>query len=116
MSHERRQNRRFSVVNLPLIDFESDTVIGRVVNISMGGLLLLTDIQFDLGDSRYFKITFHPAAGELIDYRFLGDVVWITGELKEKETYAVGLQFAENEDKQFEFLRNLINLYHSSES
>ena len=111
MNSERRRSKRFQVVDLEIHTAEPDEAIGKVVNLSEGGLLLISDVELPNQEVVKFHIPFpHTVNGE-INFDFDADVVWCHPNSLNTSKFSVGLQFAENPDLQTIFIRNMIKVF-----
>lgn len=109
MVQDRRQNRRFVVVDLELRYEESGDAFGRVVNLSQGGMLVNSIHEFDKGQKLSLRIPFNrPVEGE-INFDFQGEVAWCMPDAH--DDFSVGLQFVDNSELQYKFLQKMIYLY-----
>jgi Tfp pilus assembly protein PilZ len=102
-------------VDLELFTQENNQPVGRVVNISLGGLLVYTNVEYGIGEHHAFVIHFLEVDGNSVDFRFNAKVAWLTQEFSAAEEFALGLQFVEHEALQYEFLQKMLHLYGKKE-
>ncbi|MEN8241967.1 MAG: PilZ domain-containing protein [Chloroflexota bacterium] len=111
MNTERRRSKRFQVVDLAIHTTDPDENIGKVVNLSEGGLLLVSDVELPNQEVVAFQIRFpHTVNGE-INFDFDATVVWCHPNTMNTSKFSVGLQFAENPDLQTIFIQNMIKVF-----
>ena len=111
MGSERRRSKRFQVVDLAIHTIDPDEKIGKVVNLSEGGLLLVSDVDLPNQEAVAFQIPFpHTVNGE-INFNFNAMVVWCHPNTLNTSKFSVGLQFSENPDLQTIFIQNMIKVF-----
>jgi hypothetical protein len=111
MGPERRKARRFQVVDLEVHSIVPDENIGKVVNLSEGGLLMVSDAELPQDETMTFRIPFsHTVNGE-IHFDFNARVVWCYPNALQPMKFSVGLQFAENPDLQTIFIQQMIKVF-----
>lgn len=111
---ERREYERYSVENyLRVIDVETGKHLGDVVDISLGGIRLLSHAALQKGQS--FRMRFEIAMGE--EYRaevlFVGNVVWSRNDI-DPGFYTSGIKYIQISAAARANLRELINLLKAS--
>jgi hypothetical protein len=111
MSSERRKSKRFQVVDLEVHDAETDERIGKVVNLSEGGLLMIADIEMDQDSIVRFRIPFSKTINGEINFEFNARVVWSYPNALQASKYSTGLEFSENPDLQTIFIQQMIKVY-----
>ena len=101
------------MVDLELRFLKSDKVLGRVVNLSQGGMLVNATEEFERGAMLALRIPFErPVDGEVF-FDFEAEVVWCMPDAQ--ENYSVGLQFSKNSELQYQFLQKMVYLYTNTE-
>lgn len=114
MSTERRKSKRFQVVDLDIHSASKDENIGKVVNLSEGGLLMISEIELPREEIIKFRIPFsHTINGE-IDFDFNARIVWCHPNTLQTSKFSVGLEFSENPDLQSIFIQQMIKVYGSN--
>lgn len=108
---ERRQAERHEVVDLQLFDQATDDLLGKVVNISEGGLLILSEAEFKPGQRENFYIPFTRTVQGMVKFEFLGEVRWVHPEENPSNMNKVGMAFALNPDVQTMFIQQLVKIY-----
>jgi len=108
---ERRTSRRFSIVNLDLHDQASDSLVGKVVNISQGGLLSIADKAYEPGKEYAFYIPFEESVNGRVKFEFTGRIVWCRPNALKPGMLSVGLEFADNPKIQTLFIEQMIKIY-----
>ena len=110
MSIERRTNKRFSVVNLSLFNRETDVEIGQVINLSEGGLFVVSSMGMGKGQDLELRIPFDNE-GQEINFDVNATVAWCTRESIKDEIYNIGMEFSAHSKEQYGFLKQMIRLY-----
>lgn len=109
MSREKRQHQRFSVVDLKLHDQENGHLVGKVVNISEGGLLIEAYENYKKGMILTLRIPFNQILNGKVFYDFRAIVAW---ELPNAtDNLSVGLELLDDSELQYQFLQNMIAVY-----
>lgn len=108
---ERRKSRRFSIVNLDLHDQVSNQLVGKVVNISQGGLLTIAEKTYEAGKEYGFYIPFKETVNGLVKFEFSGKVVWCRPNALKPGMLSIGLEFADNPKIQTIFIEQMIKIY-----
>jgi Tfp pilus assembly protein PilZ len=111
---ERREHERFSVVDLVLYDQESGRPIGKVVNISAKGLLVISSRKYEVGQILGFFIPFTKTIQGMVKFEFQGEVRWVHPNDQHPLRYSIGMQFTENPELQTMFFQQLVDLYGAS--
>lgn len=113
MSDEQRKDKRFTVVDLDLyLPFE-DKKIGKVVNLSEGGLLAHCNEPLTKGESYTFYIPFEETISGLVKFDFDATVAWQVDEKGEDGNYSIGLEFVENPDIALQFIHQMVKIFGS---
>lgn len=111
MGTERRKSKRFMVVDLEVLSGEEEEHIGRVVNLSEGGLLMVSDKELPSHEIIRFSIPFsHTINGE-IKFDFDARIVWCYPNTLHSSKFSVGMEFAKNPDLQALFIQQMIKIY-----
>jgi hypothetical protein len=111
MGSERRRSKRFQVVDLDVQTIDSDEKIGKVVNLSEGGMLMIADRELAQQETIKFRIPFtHTVNGE-IHFDFDARVIWCYPNTLQSSKFSVGLEFSENPDLQTIFIQQMIKIY-----
>jgi Tfp pilus assembly protein PilZ len=108
---ERRKSRRFSVVNLDLHEKTSEKLVGKVVNISQGGLLTISENSYDAGKEYDFFIPFEETINGMVKFEFAARIVWCRPNALKPGMMSVGLEFADNPKIQTMFIEQMIKVY-----
>jgi len=111
MSTERRKTRRTLVVNLDLYNQESQEFIGKVINLSEGGLLVITDEELEEDKSLNVRFIFYLANEEQINLDFTVRIVWSDHSAHDPSKYSTGMEFSENPELQVQFIQQMIKLF-----
>lgn len=111
---ERRQYERFTVVDLVLYDQETERPIGKVVNISARGLLVIATKKYDLGQRHSFYVPFTKAIQGVVNFEFVGEIKWTHTNEDNPDQYSIGMEFAENPELQTMFIQQLVKIYGAS--
>ena len=114
MSKERRTAKRFTVVDLDLYSLDPETRVGNVVNLSEGGLLVLTDDEIKLKSTHEFRIPFRETVNGQIDFDFKGKIAWSNRSTLDPANFSTGIQFTENPELQVQFIRQMIKVFGSN--
>ena len=110
---ERRKSRRFSIVNLDLHEQGTGDLVGKVVNISQGGMLTIADKAYEPGNEYGFYIPFEQTVNGIVKFEFSGRVVWCRPNALKPGMLSVGLEFADNPKIQTIFIEQMIKIYGS---
>lgn len=108
---ERRQAERHEVVDLQLFGQATGDLLGKVVNISEGGLLVLSETEFKPGERDNFYIPFTQTVQGMVKFEFLGEIRWVQPESDNSSLNKVGMAFALNPDVQTLFIQQLVKIY-----
>ncbi|MFN2144320.1 MAG: PilZ domain-containing protein [Anaerolineales bacterium] len=108
---ERRRHERFTVVDLMLYDNQIKKPIGKVVNISASGLLVISNTRYEVGQRLNFMIPFRQAIQGIVNFEFKGEIRWLNPSDDDPSNFSVGMAFAENPELQTMFIQQLVNIY-----
>jgi Tfp pilus assembly protein PilZ len=111
MNDDRRKAKRFTVVDLELFLQDPEEKIGQVVNLSEGGLLIVTESPFEAASYHQFRIPFNQTINGRINFDFEGRVVWCNPNALDSKKYSVGLEYAENPELQTLFVQQMIKVF-----
>jgi len=111
---ERRQHERFSVVDLMLHEQETSRPVGKVVNISASGLLVISSKSYQGGQKIGFYIPFTKTVQGMIKFEFMGTVKWAHPAEDNPSQVRVGIEFADNPELQTMFIQQLVRVYGAS--
>jgi hypothetical protein len=107
MKKERRKTQRTIVVNLDLFTQEPHEFFGKVINLSEGGLLVITDKRFDENTILNVRFLFN----QIINFDFSISIIWSEPSKHDKSKYHTGVEFIENPDLQAHFIQQMIKVY-----
>lgn len=93
MAIDRRRAKRFVVVDLDLHDQAQELPVGKVVNISDGGLFALADMAYPVGDVRPFFIPVNSLEDEPEMLLFTAWVIWSHPNRLHSNKFSLGLEF-----------------------
>jgi hypothetical protein len=113
MKSERRISNRITVVDLDLILKESNSQIGKVVNISDSGLLAIINSELSENNTYNFRIPFNETVNGEVNFDFNANVIWCRKNTLETSKYSVGLQFTNNAKSQSIFIHQMANKFSS---
>jgi Tfp pilus assembly protein PilZ len=108
---ERRRSKRFNVVNLELFHKETQEHIGKIINISKGGLLVTSTEEFSQGEEHKFYIPFAQNVNGEVKFDFEATIVWCQPDPRATSAFSVGLEFAENAELQTVFIQQMVKIY-----
>lgn len=111
MNTERRKAKRYSVVDLDLYFQEPQEYLGQVINLSEGGILVLTEEQFEKNQFLNVRFLFDQAFNEKINLDFSVRVAWSSRNPVESPKYSTGMEFSENPELQAQFIQQMIKVY-----
>ena len=111
---ERRQHERFTVVDLVLYEQATNRPIGKVVNVSARGLLVISSKEYKVGKEIDFFIPFTKTVQGLVKFEFKGAVKWSTQSDENPAQMKIGMEFADNPDLQTMFIQQLVKVYGAS--
>ena len=111
MNDERREHKRFTVTDLDLILQEEEKLIGKVVNLSEGGLLILSTAELESGKAYDFRIPFDQTVNGEIHFDFEGEVVWCNQNTLDAKKFSAGLKFTQIPDLQLTFVKQMITIF-----
>lgn len=111
MTDERRNFKRFIVVDLKLSFKDTDEYIGQVVNLSEGGLLAVTDEPMERNSLHQFRIPFNQTLYDKVHFDFEGRVIWSKPNSIDSTKYSIGLGFSSLSDSQAAFIHKLIEAF-----
>ena len=108
---ERRRHERFTVVDLMLYDQQTKKPVGKVVNISATGLLVISTTRYEVGQRVNFSIPFRQAVQGIVKFEFKGEIKWLNPTDDNPSNFSIGMAFAENPELQTMFIQQLVNIY-----
>ena len=111
MQNDRRKSRRYSVVNLDLYSQEPQNYLGRVINLSEGGVLVITQEQFEKNEFLNVRFLFDQTTNEKINFDFSVRVAWSSPNARETSKFSTGMEFTENPELQSQFIHQMIKVY-----
>lgn len=98
MAIDRRRAKRFVVVDLDLHDPEKEQAVGKVVNISDGGLFAIADLGYPVGEVCRFYISIREEEEEPLILLFTAWVIWSHPNRLHPEKFSLGLEFLDGPD------------------
>ena len=105
---ERRRRKRFMVVDLDIINRETEEHIGKLVNLSTAGMLVLGEIPVKANSILKLRILFaKPFIGREhfdIDAR----CVWCNKDVN-PPNFSIGLMLLDKSSEQAEFMQRIID-------
>lgn len=107
---ERRNSKRVSVAELDVYDKESKRHLGKMINLSLGGMLIVGDRPFETGSEYALSIPFMDAENGEIDFVVRARCAWCTITHSYPQ-YSIGMEFLENSAIQFQFIKRMISVY-----
>lgn len=113
MKVERRKSKRYSVVDLDLYYQDPEEFIGKVINLSTGGLLVITEKQFEKNKLLDVRFLFDTTVNEKISFDFKVRVAWSDRSTLHSPKYSTGMEFTENPELQAHFINQMIKVYGS---
>jgi hypothetical protein len=111
MQTDRRKSKRYSVVNLDLYYQDPQELIGKVINLSEGGLLVITNIQFEKDTILDVRFLFDQTINESINFNFSVRVAWSNRSTLDVSKFSTGFEFTENPKIQAQFITQMIKVY-----
>ena len=107
---ERRKARRFSVVELDIFDNKTDEYIGQMINLSVGGLLILGAEPLETGKVYHIKIPFDETVNGQVNFDIETKCVWCTNAIGFPR-YSIGLQFMDDSPVHYTFIKKMIDTF-----
>ncbi|MGD8456958.1 MAG: PilZ domain-containing protein [Anaerolineales bacterium] len=111
MQIERRKSKRYSVVDLDLFFQDPQEFIGKVINLSEGGLLVITDEQLEKNKFLDVRFLFDTTVNENINFDFTVRVAWSNRSTLHSNKFSTGMEFTENPKVQAQFINQMIKVY-----
>ena len=108
---ERRRAKRFNVVNLELFQNGSNEHIGKVINISKGGILVTSNHEFAPGENHSFYIPFTQTINGEVKFKFNGDIIWCKPDPMSSSTFSIGMEFSDIPEIQTVFIQQMVKIY-----
>jgi hypothetical protein len=108
---ERRRHKRFHVVDLDLFVQGKLDHVGKIINISRGGLLINASSVYSPGEIFDFFIPFSQAISGKVDFKFTGKISWCLQHPLNASVYSVGMEFIDIPEIQHVFLEQMIKIY-----
>lgn len=108
---ERRRSKRFNVVNLELFNNDTKEHVGKVINISKGGLLVTADQEFKPGEIHPFFIPFTQTVNGEIKFDFEAKIIWCRPNPLSSAAYSIGIEFSTHPELQTMFIQQLVKIY-----
>ncbi|MBN2502782.1 MAG: PilZ domain-containing protein [Anaerolineales bacterium] len=107
---ERRKTKRFSVVELDIFDNKTDDYIGKMINLSVGGMLILGDNPLETGKIYHIKIPFDETVNGRVNFDIETKCVWCTNAIGFPR-YSIGLQFLDNSSVHYTFIKKMVDTF-----
>jgi len=111
MQNERRKSKRFTVVELDIFLQEPEEHIGKVVNLSEGGFLVISGNELEPNKVIKFRIPFNRTINEWVNFDFEAKVVWCSPNTLEPSQFSSGMEFAENPQIQAYFINQMVKVF-----
>lgn len=111
---ERRRHTRFYVVDLDLFIQSSLEHVGKIINISRGGLLVNASSEYQTGEKFNFFIPFPEAVSGEVDFNFSAKIAWCLQHPLNASVYSIGMEFVDIPEIQHIFLQQMIKIYGQS--
>ena len=106
---DNRQSRRFSVVDLDVYGKESGEHIGKMINLSHGGMLVTGEKPVEVNTLHELTIPFRQD-DEDDDFTYLSveaKCVWSTKSV-DYTSFSIGFEFLDNTDTQYKLIKNMV--------
>lgn len=111
MANENRRHSRFTVIDLELYFQDPQERIGKIVNLSEGGLLVVADEPYEIYSLHQFRVLFNQTINGEINFDFEASVVWSNQNTMDPTKHSIGLKFTENPELQTKFIRQMIKVF-----
>jgi Tfp pilus assembly protein PilZ len=108
---ERRGAKRFAVVDLDLFNKQTQEHVGKIINISKGGLLVNASNEFPTGEEFDFYIPFTKNVNGEVKFEFNARVVWCQPNPLTPSAFSVGMEFSNIPELQTVFIQKMIQIY-----
>ena len=107
---ERRKTRRFSVVELDVFNHKTDEYIGKIINLSIGGMLILGEDPLEPGKTYHVKIPFDETVNGRVNFDIETQCVWCTNAIGFPR-YSIGLKFQDNSSVHYTFIKKMVDTF-----
>jgi hypothetical protein len=111
MQNERRKSKRFTVVELDIFLQEPEEHIGKVVNLSEGGMLVISGNELEPKKVVKCRIPFTRTINEQVNFDFEARIVWSSPNTLEPSQFRSGMEFAENPQIQAYFINQMVKVF-----
>ena len=106
MSDRRKHNRRHLIYYLRILD-NMDNLMGYLIDLSEGGIMMLNESPYPIGDRFDFKIKL-PKELELGEWvSFKGEVKWTQEDIN-NDFYDIGIQILDFTDQKRAIFEKLV--------
>lgn len=113
MIENRKTVRRWELLLfLPLVNVETEEVIGRIADITTDGVMIFSDHSLQLGQLYTLKIRREDLMETLLDRDIAGETVEFQAQVRwldeQPPLYRVGLQFVNIDDQAYGAIRHIV--------
>lgn len=116
MGKERRQAKRFTVVDLDIFLQGAEEKLGNIANISEGGLLIFAQSPMEKNVVNKFRIPFNKTVNGQVNFDFEAKIVWSAEDTLTPGRYSIGLEYTQNPELQNHFVQQMINIFGGKEA
>ncbi len=115
MIEKRKHHRVHSPQPLVVVDRKTGKELGRLVDLSVGGLLIKTHAIMQVEDVYQLQIMLPQPLGESKQIEITAEVVWVD-TLEENATHCAGFLAIEISDYELERIEHLLNQWIQEET
>ncbi|MBW8010706.1 MAG: PilZ domain-containing protein [Chloroflexi bacterium] len=104
---EKRKSRRFSVVDLDVYGKESGEHVGKIINLSHGGMLVTGEKSIEVNTIQQLTIPFQQDEDDFMYLSVEAKCVWSTKSV-DYTSFSIGFEFLDNTDEQYKLIKNMV--------
>jgi hypothetical protein len=107
---ERRRSKRYSTIELDVFNKKNGEKIGQIINLSLGGMLIVSNTPIQDGLVYNLSIPFEDTASGPVDFDIQARCVWCTNTVLFPK-YSIGMEFLDDSPIHYTFIKRMIDAF-----
>ena len=113
-NNDKRRDKRFIILELEVYRGDTGERLGKMINLSRGGMLVMRQAPMDVNASLGLKIPLNKAIDGHIEFDAESKVAWYR-QNEISNLYSIGFEFVNLTSEQSELLENMLDVFGSEE-
>jgi c-di-GMP-binding flagellar brake protein YcgR len=113
-NNDKRRDKRFIILELEVYRQDTGERLGKMINLSRGGMLVMRQAPMEVNFSLGLKIPLNKEVDGQIEFDVEAKVAWYR-QNEISDLYSIGFEFVNLTPEQSELLENMIVVFGSEE-